>query len=231
MLKEEDVAKLKTLKDYVLMKGELHCRMPKRILSRCVGHKEAQRKLEEVRSRTCGFYNEVSLYYRLQRTGFYWSSMSKDVDLVQTQNKAYHLAVDREESYAVFTTEDWRSPFIGYLTKGVLPKKHGKRYKIKKLVTYYFLHKGILSKKGYNGDPLRFLGPEEANAMLKEVHLEECGEHQERKKLYWYILQMGYYWPTIRKDEAEFVKKCHGYQVQANLIHNHPQSLQSVVTP
>ena len=41
---------------------------------------------------------------------------------------------------------------------------------------------------------------------------------------------MGYYWPTIRRDAVEFVRKCHGYQMLANLIHTHPQSLQSMVT-
>lgn len=76
--------------------------------------------MEEVHSRTCGFHDEVSLYRKLQRAGFYWPSMSKDADLIQTQCEACHLDVDREESYVMFTTEGWRSPFIGYLTKGVL---------------------------------------------------------------------------------------------------------------
>ena len=42
---------------------------------------------------------------------------------------------------------------------------------------------------------------------------------------------MGYYWPTIKKDAAEFMKKCHSCQLQANLIHTHPQSLHNKVTP
>ena len=39
------------------------------------------------------------------------------------------------------------------------------------------LHEEILFKKGYNRDPLRCLGPEEAGEMLKEVHIRECGEY------------------------------------------------------
>ena len=35
----------------------------------------------------------------------------------------------------------------------------------------------------------------------------------------------------MKKDTAKFVKKCHSCQVQANLIHTHPQSLHSVVAP
>ena len=83
--------------------------MPGGILSRCVGHEEVQRKLKEVHGRTCGFYGEINLYCRLQRTGFYWPDMGKDANLVQTQCKACHLAVDKEESYVVFANEDWKT--------------------------------------------------------------------------------------------------------------------------
>ena len=36
--------------------------------------------------------------------------------------------------------------------------------------------------------------------------------------------------PTMKKDMAKFVKKCHSCQAQANLIHTHLQSLHSIVT-
>ena len=49
--------------------------------------------------------------------------MSKDANLVQTKCEACHLAVDREESYAMLANEDWTSPFMQYLIKGVLPQK------------------------------------------------------------------------------------------------------------
>lgn len=58
------MVELKAEKDYVLMKGELYHKMTRGFLSRCVGHEEAQRKLEEVHNRICGFYKEVSLYCR-----------------------------------------------------------------------------------------------------------------------------------------------------------------------
>ena len=140
-----------------------------------------------------------------------------------------YLLADREESYAVFASENWRNPCMQYLTEGILPQKHSERYKLKRLVTRYFLHNAILFKKGYEGDPLRCLGPVEAKGMIKEVHSGECGEHQGKKKLYRCLLQMGYYWPTM-KDTEKFVKKCHSCQVHANLIHTHSQNLHSMVT-
>ena len=80
-----------------------------------------------------------------------------------------------------------------YLTEGILPQKHSERYKFKRLATRYFLHNAVLFKKGYDGDPLRCLGPEEAKRMIKEVYSRECGEHKGKKKLYRCLLQMGYY--------------------------------------
>ena len=88
--------------------------MPDGVLSRCVGQKEAQRKLKEVHDKTCGFCGEVNLYQKLQMVGFYWLSMGKDTDQVQTQCEACQLATDKEESYAIFIREDWRSPDIRY---------------------------------------------------------------------------------------------------------------------
>ena len=83
-MKEKDAVKLKMLKDYALVRGELYCRMPSRVLSRCVGQEKAQRKLKEVHDKTCGSCGKVSFYRRLQKVGFYWPSMGKDADRVQT---------------------------------------------------------------------------------------------------------------------------------------------------
>ena len=131
----------------------------------------------------------------------------------------------------LYSSTKTRSPFTQYLTEGILSQKHSERYKLKRLATRYFLHNVVLFKKGYDGDPLRCLGPEEAKGMIKEVHLGECGEQQGKKKLHKCLQQMDYYWPTMKKDMAEFVKKYRSCQVQANLIHTHPQKLHNMVTP
>ena len=77
----------------------------------------------------------------------------------------------------MFISKDWRNPFIQCLIEGILPQKHSERCKLKRLATRYFLHNTVLLKKGYDGDPLRCLGPEEAKEMIKEVHSGECREH------------------------------------------------------
>ena len=80
LVKGDDAAGLKILKNYALVKEELYRRMSGGVLSRCVGQEEAQRKLKKIHDKTCGSCGEVSLYRRLQRAGFYWPSMGKDAD-------------------------------------------------------------------------------------------------------------------------------------------------------
>ena len=80
MTEEEDVAEIKVLKDYALVRGELYRRMPGEVLFMCVGQEEAQRKLKEVHDKTYGSCGEVNLYHKLQRAGFYWPSLGKDTD-------------------------------------------------------------------------------------------------------------------------------------------------------
>ncbi|XP_075633585.1 uncharacterized protein LOC142606063 [Castanea sativa] len=92
------------LKDYALVRGELYHRMPGWVLSRCVGQEEAHRKLKEVHDKTYGSCGEINLYRRLQR-------------VVQTQYETCQLVADREKSYVVFVSEDWRSPFTQYMAE------------------------------------------------------------------------------------------------------------------
>ena len=68
---EEDIAKLKMMEDYTLVRRELYLRMPGEVLSKCVRQEEAQRKLKEVHDKTCRSCGEVNLYHRLQKAGFY----------------------------------------------------------------------------------------------------------------------------------------------------------------
>ena len=97
-MKGEGATELKVQKDYALVRGELYCKMLGGVLYRYMGQEEAQRKLKEVYDKTCGSCREVSLYCRLQRAGFYWPSMGKDVDRVQTQCGTCQLTANRKES-------------------------------------------------------------------------------------------------------------------------------------
>ena len=75
LMSPEGVADLKTLKDYVLIAGDLYRRLPGGVL--------AIKKLTEVHERSCEFRDRVSLYRRLQCLGYFWPNMSKEVANLQ----------------------------------------------------------------------------------------------------------------------------------------------------
>ena len=69
---------LKVLKDYTLIGDQLYIRLPRGILARCLGKKEATKRLLDVHAKTCGHNKSISLYRKLKRIGYYWPSMRQE---------------------------------------------------------------------------------------------------------------------------------------------------------
>uniref|UniRef100_A0A2N9FFM0 RNA-directed DNA polymerase n=1 Tax=Fagus sylvatica TaxID=28930 RepID=A0A2N9FFM0_FAGSY len=224
-------ADLKEIKDYTLISGDLYRRLPGGVLTRCISLEEAKERLPEVHEKTCGDGGAISLYRRLQRLGYFWPNMSAEAAEIQSQCSTCQFHYSNEEVCATFVSTDWRTPFLEYLLEGILPSNPKDVYRLKRLALRYFVEGGILFRKGFHGEPLRCLSLSESQMVMKETHAGECGEHQGKKRLYQCLLTLGYYWPTMKKDAADFVKTCHTCQVQANLIHTHPTSLQNMATP
>ena len=112
---------IKELKDYTLIEEKLYRRLLGEILSRCINEKEGKLRLEELHSQVCGVAEKISLYRRMQRMGYYWPNMNKEAATVQEKCQRCRLLVHKEESYVVFVTKDWRTPFMEYLARGILP--------------------------------------------------------------------------------------------------------------
>ncbi|CAL9011308.1 unnamed protein product [Prunus brigantina] len=122
-----------------------------------------------------------------------------------------------EESFTISFAEDWRAPYLAFFVDGALPTNSKLAYKLKKTMKRYFVDGSTLYQKGFNGEPLKCLGESEARQAMQEIHAGECREHQGMKKLHRQLLSIGYYWPTMKKDAHDFVKKCHTCQIHANL--------------
>ena len=75
----------------------------------------------------------------MQHMGYYWPDVSKEVATVQKKCQKCQLSVDKEESYAVFVTEDWRTPFMEYLAQGISPTDRTLAHQLRKLAVRYFL--------------------------------------------------------------------------------------------
>ena len=125
--------------------------------------------------------------------------MNKDAAIVHEKCQNCQLSMDKEESYVVFFVENWRTLFIEYLTQGILLADRKLAHQLKKLVVRYFIQNEILFKKGYNKDPLRCLRPREAREVANGIHSGEYVSHPRKRRLYKQLLQLGYYWPIMKK--------------------------------
>ena len=112
---------IKELRDYTLIEGELYRRLPEGILSRCINEKEGKLRLEELHTQACGVAEKISLYRRMERMGYYWPNMNKEAATIQEKCQECQLSIDKKESYILFVTEGWRTPFMEYLAQGILP--------------------------------------------------------------------------------------------------------------
>ena len=107
---------IKELKEYALIEGELYRRLLGGILSRCINEKEGKLRLEKLHTQVCGIAKKISLYRRMQHMRYYWPNMNKEAATIQEKCQECQFSIYKEESYAIFFIEDWRTPFMEYLT-------------------------------------------------------------------------------------------------------------------
>ena len=75
--------RIKELKEYALIEGELYKRLLGRILSRCINEKEGKLRLEKLHTQVCGIAEKISLYRRMQCMRYYWPNVNKEAATIQ----------------------------------------------------------------------------------------------------------------------------------------------------
>jgi len=66
---------------------------------------------------------------------------------------------------------------------------------------------------------------------MNELHNGVYGMHYDHRTLAARVIWAEYYWPTIRQDCAEYVKRCRSCQENGPLIHQPPINLQAISAP
>ncbi|KAL6312450.1 hypothetical protein AAG906_021666 [Vitis piasezkii] len=90
---------------------------------------------------------------------------------------------------------------------------------------------GCKLPRSFTGPYLRCLGHSEAQYVLAELHEGICGNHTGGRSLAHRAHSQGYYWPTMKKDAAAYVKKCDKCQRYAPIPHMPSAALKSVSGP
>ncbi|VFQ68846.1 unnamed protein product [Cuscuta campestris] len=103
--------------------------------------------------------------------------------------------------------KDWTDDIVAFVKDGTLPNESMKAKLVRTRAPGYTLEGEKLYKQAYNGALLRCLRPAEAKQVMEEVHAGICSAHQGAYAVSRKITLQVYFWPTIVKDCAEFVKK------------------------
>ncbi|CAL1405791.1 unnamed protein product [Linum trigynum] len=149
----------------------------------------------------------------------------RQITVTKEAAPTYEVMALNEES------QDWRSPLIGYLQSDIVPEEPLLAKALRRKAAHYTMIEGQLCKRSFSGAYLKCLGPEEAKWVIKEIHQGTCATHSGPRSLERTILLQGYYWPTVKKDAMEAVKKCHECQIHANKQHLPSEQLRSITGP
>ncbi|VFQ73483.1 unnamed protein product [Cuscuta campestris] len=103
---------------------------------------------------------------------------------------------------------DWIDEITMYILDGSLPIDPIAAKVVKRRAPSYTLECGQLYKRWYNGTLLRCLRAGEAQKLMEEIHEGICSAHQGAFTMSRKVTLQGYFWPTIIRDYAEFVRKC-----------------------
>ena len=123
------------------------------------------------------------------------------------------------------------TPYLRYLEKGELPEDKVEAKKIAARAANYQVIRGTLYRKGKSSPWLRCVSPEEAAKVMEEIHRGLCGAHEGAGTLANKIFRQGYYWPTVKKEAEEFVRRCDVCQRFANAIRTPATPQASISSP
>ncbi|GJW73136.1 reverse transcriptase domain-containing protein [Tanacetum coccineum] len=154
---------------------------------------------------------------------------SKQVLVEQLKEKSINekevLAVEEEEGCT------WMTPIHEYLMEEILPEEKRKARAIRRKAGRYAVTNGILYKKSFLGPWLCYVGPLQANYVLREIHEGSCSMHAGPRSVVAKALRLGYYWPTMHADAMKLIRECNSYQVYRPVPRNPQQNLTPITSP
>ena len=99
-------------------------------------------------------------------------------------------------------------PIRLYISTRELPNDRDKAHKVQIQLTRFSMVDRQLYKRSLGGSYLMCLTPEQGQYVLAELHEGICENHPGGRTLAHRAHTQGYYWPTMKSDAADYVKKC-----------------------
>ncbi|RDX80912.1 Gypsy retrotransposon integrase-like protein 1, partial [Mucuna pruriens] len=139
--------------------------------------------------------------------------------------------LDKEEVYNIEERKTWMTPLIQYLQEGRTHESEEEAKRLSKEVAKYTLVGQRLYRRGFSFPLLKCLDPDEVEYAMREIHEGVCGTHIGGWALASKIARAGYYWPTLKNDCMNFVKKCDKCQRFVEGYKASPEKLHTMTSP
>ena len=102
----------------------------------------------------------------------------------------------------------WMDPIRLYKAIGELPDDRNRAHKIQIQSARFSMVGGQLYKRSLGGPYLKCLTLEQGQYVLAELHEGICGNHPRGRTLAHRAHTQGYYWPTMKSDAVDYIRKC-----------------------
>ncbi|XP_050233150.1 uncharacterized protein LOC126681647 [Mercurialis annua] len=126
--------------------------------------------------------------------------------------------VEEKQMLPVTVLDPWMQPIVAYLADGLLPEGRTEAAKLVRISSVYSLIEGVMYRTSVTHPWSKCISLEEGSYVLREIHEGECGAHEGAITLYRKAMLQGFYWPTMKKDAEEMVKKCDKSRGQVKFI-------------
>ncbi|GJR46637.1 reverse transcriptase domain-containing protein [Tanacetum coccineum] len=104
-----------------------------------------------------------------------------------------------------------------YLEKGMLQQDPVDARTLMENIRNYTMEDGVLYRKSYLVPLMRYVGPLQANYVIREVHMGSCEMHDGLRQVVAKAMNLGYYWPSMHRDARELIRACDDCQARASV--------------
>ena len=116
---------------------------------------------------------------------------------------------------------------LGYDRGVLLPNMDEARH-LKRKASYYVIHDGKLFKRGLTTTLLKCLNNQQIDYIMRELHEGICGLYTRGRSLDTKAVRVGYYWPTLKAEALDFIRRYRRCQEFADVPHTPPNNLHSL---
>ena len=125
----------------------------------------------------------------------------------------------------------WTDPIRLYIATGELPNDRDKAHKVLIQSARLSMIDRQLYKRSLGGLYLMCLTPEQGQYVLAKLHEGICRNHPRGRTLAHRAHTQGYYWPIMKSNAFNYVKKCNPCQRMSPILKSLAQDLVSISSP